>query len=87
MAKEGGYTIENVYQGGYSTLDPNKAYFNTFTGYRANAGSLGITTDPRTANQIKDVSTKLSGGVKQVELALVTPELFDSVPKQQFQEI
>ena len=32
MAKEGGYTIENVYQGGYSTLDPNKAYSTNFTG-------------------------------------------------------
>jgi len=87
MAKEGDYTIENVYQGGYSTLDPNKAYSNTFTGYRVNAGSLGFTTDPRTANIVKDASTKLSTGVKQIELALVSPEIFDSVPKQQFIEM
>ena len=59
MAKEGGYNIENVYQGGYTTLDPNKAYANTFTGYRANIGSLGITTDPRTANIVKDASYKI----------------------------
>jgi hypothetical protein len=84
---KGDYKVENVYMGGYTTLDPNKAYSNSFTGYRVNAGSLGITTDPRTANQIKDVSTKLSSGVKQVELALVTPELFDSLPKQQFTEM
>lgn len=60
MAKEGGYTIENIYQGGYSTLDPNKAYSNTFTGYRTNVGSLGLTTNPQTANQLKEVSDKLS---------------------------
>jgi len=83
----GDYTIENVYQGGYSTLDSNKAYSSSFTGYRTNAGSLGLTTDPRTANIIKDASTKLSTGVKQIELALVSPELFDSIPKQQFAEM
>ena len=87
MAEEGGYTIENIYQGGYSSLDPNKAYFNSFTGYRANAGSLGITTDPRTANMIKDASAKLSSGVKEIELTLVSPELYDAIPKQQYKEM
>lgn len=85
--EKGDYKVENVYLGGYSTLDPNKAYSTSFTGYRTNAGSLGITTDPRTANQVKDASTKLSSGVKHIELALVTPELFDSIPKQQFTEM
>jgi hypothetical protein len=84
---EGDYKIENVYQGGYSTLDPNKAYSSNFTGYRTGAGSLGLTTDPRTANIVKDASTKLSTGVKQIELALVSPEVFDSIPKQQFTEM
>lgn len=83
----GDYTIENIYQGGYSSLDPNKAYSTNFTGYRTSAGSLGLTTDPRTANIVKDASTKLSTGVKQIELALVSPELFDSIPKQQFTEM
>jgi len=87
MTEKGDYTIENIYQGGYSTLDPNKAYSSNFTGYRTNVGSLGLTTDPRTANIIKDASTKLSTGVKQIELALVSPELFDSIPKQQFTEL
>jgi sugar phosphate isomerase/epimerase len=81
------YTVENVYQGGYSSLDPNKAYSSNFTGYRTGAGSLGLTTDPRTANIVKDASAKLSSGVKQIELALVSSELFDSVPKQQYAEL
>ncbi len=75
------------YQGGWNSLDPNKAYSNSFTGYRANISSLGTTTDPRTANIMKDASAKLSSGIKNIELTLVTPELFDSVPKQQLSEI
>jgi len=83
----GDYNIENVYQGGYSTLDPNKAYSSSFTGYRSNAGSVGLATDPRTANILKDVSTKLSSGVKQIELSLIQQEIFDSIPKQHLSEM
>jgi sugar phosphate isomerase/epimerase len=75
------------YQGGYNSLDPNKAYSSSFTGYRATAGSLGITTDPRSANILKEASSKLSSGIKDIELALVQPEIFDSIPKQHLKEI
>ena len=77
----------NEYQGGWNSLDPDKAYSNDFTGYRANASMLGITTDPRMANQIKSAAEKLHSGIKHIELTLVTPEIFDSMPKQQFKEI
>lgn len=82
-----GYTVENIYQGGYSTLDPNKGYGNVFTGYRAEAGSLGITTDPRTANIIKEVSSKLSSGLKNIEVTLITPRVMDAVPQSHLKEI
>ena len=85
MAKEGDYIINNLYQGGYSSLSPS--YGDMFTGYRVSAGSLGITTDPRSANILKEASSKLSGGSKHVELALVSPEIFDSIPKQQLKEV
>ena len=85
MAKEGGYTINNLYQGGYSSLSPS--YGDVFTGYQVAAGSLGITTDPRSANILKEASSKLAGGAKQIELALVSPEIFDSIPKQQLKEV
>ncbi len=84
MAK-GDYTISNIYQGGYSSLSPK--YGDVFSGYRVNPGSFGLTTDPRTANVIQDVSTKLNAGVKQMEIAAVSPEIFDSIPKQQLKEI
>jgi len=85
MVKEGDYVINNLYQGGYSSLSPS--YGDMFTGYHVKAGSLGITTDPRTANILKDASIKLSGGAKQIELALVSPEIFDAIPKQQLKEV
>ena len=83
MTKVGEYAIRDIYQGGYSSLDPNRSYS---TGY-VTAGSLGLTTDPRSANVIKETSGKLSTGVKKIELALVTPEIFDSIPKQQLEEV
>jgi hypothetical protein len=85
MAKIGEYKINNLYSGGYSSFKPN--YGENFTGYRATSGSLGLTTDFRTANILQDASTKFSTGVKHIELALVSPEIFDSVPKQQLKEV
>ena len=85
MAEKRDYSIGEIYQGSYSTLDPSKNEY--FTGYSATAGSLGMTTDPRTANIIKDASTKLAAGSKHIELALVSPEIFDSIPKQQLKEM
>ena len=32
------------------------------------AGSFGATTDPRSANVLQEVSTKLNMGVKQIEI-------------------
>jgi len=81
----GDYSISNIYQGGYSSLKPQ--YGDIFTGYRLNPGTLGTTTDPRNANVVQEATTKLNMGVKQIELALVSPEVFDSIPRQQLKEI
>ena len=78
--KIGGYRISDIYQGGYSTLAPPLESYVT-------AGSLGMTTDPRSANIIQEVSTKLSSGVKQIEIEGVSPEVFDSIPRQYFKEV
>jgi len=84
MAKKAGYTIENTYQGGYSAFEP----LPMGTGnYPITTGSLGIATDPRTANILQEVSTKLSSGVKHIELEGVSAEILDSIPKQQFEEV
>lgn len=81
MAKVGGYKISDVYRGGGSSLNyPSEESPIT-------AGSLGMTTDPRTANLLKDVSSKLSAGVKHMELEFVSPEIFDSMPQQHLTEV
>ncbi|MBR9701769.1 hypothetical protein GOV13_02510 [Candidatus Pacearchaeota archaeon] len=80
MVEAGDFKINEIYQGGPSSLNPPSA--NPIT-----AGSLGLTTDPRSANLLKEVSGKLSSGVKQIELEFVSPEVFDSIPKQQLQEV
>ncbi len=84
MAK-GGYSIGDIYQGSYSSLKPS--YGNVFTGYRASASNIGMSTDARTANIIKDASKNLSAGAKTIELTQVSPEVFDAIPKQQLKEM
>jgi sugar phosphate isomerase/epimerase len=79
------YSVGDIYEGGVSSLNPS--YGSVFSGYRASAGSFGLTTDPRSANILKEFSNKLSSGVKQMELTMVSPEVFDSVPEQQLKEV
>jgi len=85
MAEKRDYTIGDIYQGGYSTFKPR--YGDVFTGYRINPSSLGLTTDPRTANVLQDASTKLNTGARQIEISAVQPEVFESIPNQQLKEI
>ncbi|MBU2562181.1 MAG: hypothetical protein KKF68_00795 [Nanoarchaeota archaeon] len=85
--EKGDYTISDIYQGGYSTFDSNKGYGNVFTGYRASAKTLGMSTDARTANALKEISEQLSSGIQTVEMSMVSPEVFESIPTQQLTEI
>ena len=81
MAREyqiGGYKISDIYQGGYSSLNPKSTYFS--------AGSLGVTTNPQTANQIQEVARVLNVGTKTVELSAIQPAVFETIPNQQLKE-
>ena len=84
MAK-GGYSINDIYQGGYSSLKPN--YGDVFVGYHASAENIGMSSDARTANVVKEISKNLSAGAKTAELSQVSPEVFDAIPKQQLKEL
>jgi sugar phosphate isomerase/epimerase len=81
------YTISNLYQGGYSSLDPDMSYGNVFTGYRASMSELGAPTKPDTANQIQHVSQLLNQGIIPIEVSAIQPEIFETIPKQHFKEI
>ncbi|MEM4325775.1 MAG: hypothetical protein QXU40_00545 [Candidatus Pacearchaeota archaeon] len=74
------YKISDIYGGGSSPLNYYKNdYFPT--------GKFGMTTDPRSANILQEVSSKLSSGVKNIEIEGVSSEIFDSIPKQALKEV
>ncbi len=81
-----GYSINPIYTGGYSSLKSN---YDKSTSYdnKISAGTLALTTDPRTMNLVADVSTKLSSGIKNIDVTAVTPEYFDNISKQQTKEV
>jgi len=79
------YTVSDIYQGGYSSLSPQ--YGSIFSNYRINPRTLGMTTDPRTADILKDASTKFNTGAKHIEISAVTPEVFESIPDQHLKEM
>ena len=76
---------EFFYDGAGSSLDPESG--GLFTGYRFPAGRIGAPTSPQTANQIQEVSSRLSEGIKMVELQPLQPMTFETIPKQHMQEI
>jgi len=84
--KTSSYKISDIYQGGYSSMKSPAADGFGDNNY-IRAGSLSMTTYPRTANVLKEVSSKLSSGLKNIEVTAVSPEIFDSIPKEQLKEI
>lgn len=81
------YHISDIYQGGFSAVDPEK-YGTLFTGYRAPVSTLGITTDSRTANVLKEFSDKLATGQNVVELSMIDLQApIETVPKDHLKEI
>jgi hypothetical protein len=77
-------SYETFYQGSPYTLEPN---YGEFTGYRTNFNTLSLTTDGRTANMLKSATGHLNTGIKNIEFSAVSPEIFESVPKQHLKEI
>jgi sugar phosphate isomerase/epimerase len=87
MVKKGNYNIETLYQGGYSSLDPNKSYSTQFVGYRIRPSELGAPTKPDTANQLQQAEQLLNQGIIPIEVGALSPEVFSQIPKQHFKEI
>lgn len=85
MEKKGGYNINDLYQGGYSSFNPD--YGSVFSGYHLSAGRIGMSTDARTANILKEASKNLAAGAKIIELTQVSPNIFESIPQQHLKEM
>jgi sugar phosphate isomerase/epimerase len=78
--------VESFYSGTYSSLEPNPEYGPLFTGYRIDFKNLGAPTSPQTANQLKEASDRLSEGTMNIEFGALQPDVFETIPKQQFAE-
>jgi sugar phosphate isomerase/epimerase len=48
---------------------------------------IGAPTSPQTADQIREATSRLNAGVYGVEVGSVSPEVFESIPKQHFEEL
>ena len=76
---------EFLYGGTPTSLEPE--YGELFTGYRIGAARIGAATSIQTANQITEVSNRLSEGVKTVEVQPLSEDVFEVIPKQHLKEI
>ena len=82
---------ESLYSGSNYGMDPG--FPGSFSEYSSDlsdpyaASAISVATDARTANQLKQVSDKLSTGAKAIEVSGVTPAELETMPKQHFDEI
>jgi sugar phosphate isomerase/epimerase len=77
-------SYNNFYEGAtYSTQPPSDINY----GEPVPAAAFSLATDPRTANQLKDLFDKLRTGAKNIELSPIQPEVLESIPKQHFEEL
>lgn len=81
------------YEGANYGFDPehgstSQMYSSSPSAYESDfAAGIGLSTDPRTANILKEVSQKLRTGAKTLEVSQVSPEVFESIPQEHFREV
>ncbi|MCR4327615.1 MAG: sugar phosphate isomerase/epimerase [Nanoarchaeota archaeon] len=85
MAKD--YTIENIYEPGYKSFSPSDDSPYLGKDSLIPARQLGLTTDPRVANQIAALSQALNQGISVMEIGTLSPQTFETIPKQHFAEM
>ncbi len=89
MAQEKYKSLESFYTGSYGPLDPT--YGPLFIGYRVPTSEIGSPTSIKTGNQIAEVSSRLSEGMKTIELQPFSSEMgtpgVEVMPKQHWTEI
>ena len=71
-----------IYQGADDNLTPKYQ-----TGYQESIAGLGMSLDPRTANQLGEINHKLNPGTRHVEVSAISPQVFDSIPEEHLDEI
>jgi len=73
----------------YPSLDPDShvGYNEVSTGYRVFTGNLGSVTSAQTAMQVAEVDSRLREGMKTVEMGVISPDVFETIPEEHFNEI
>jgi sugar phosphate isomerase/epimerase len=74
-----------MYGGKSYSMDPK--YSSAFGGYGVGFKDLAITADARTANQIKELGEQLNSGIRNIEIGVVQPNVFEAIPKEHFKEM
>ncbi|HIH52569.1 MAG TPA: sugar phosphate isomerase/epimerase [Nanoarchaeota archaeon] len=85
--RQSDYKIENVYEPGYDSFKPNED--SPFLGKNGMipVNQLGLGTDPRVANQVAALSQALNQGISVMEIGTLSPQVFETIPKQHFAEM
>lgn len=80
-------SYESIYRGiTYQSAMPS--YYNSpIKGYQENIGNIGMAVDPRTANQLGELNTKLNPGTKVIEVQGISTQTFESIPEQHLDEM
>ncbi len=74
------------YEGAKYGFDPE--YGGVSNAYSTNpAAGIGLSTDARQANVLKEINSKLNTGATTIEVSQQFSEVFESIPKQHFAEL
>ncbi len=76
-------SYEAIYSGADDYLMPR---YNPMK-YETGIEGLGMSTDPRTANQLGELNLKLNPGMKHVEVGAIQGAVMESIPEQHLDEI
>ncbi|MEA3413925.1 MAG: TIM barrel protein [Nanoarchaeota archaeon] len=77
----------NFYESGYASFDPKENIPHYLGSKLAEASSMGMALDPRSANQLAELSRNLNTGVIPVEIGSIDMTTFDTIPKEHFKEM
>lgn len=88
----GGDYKDNFYAGADYGFDPSMASeysvgFTPGTNYPMSTADFAVVSDPRTANQLAAVSSRLNTGAKTIEVSGTFPQQFENLPNQHLDEI
>ena len=84
-------SYESFYEGSSSNygfgINEDTNPESLFQGYRVPFKTIGAPTKPDTANAISEVNARMNEGIRTVEVQSLSPQVFETIPKQHFKEI